>query len=132
MKKSLVFVFCFFLLIFFSSYAQESKEPKVITINSVRVMEIFKKENNAKYGKKAEQEQQAAQSATEKAASKSDTESSAANKLSTAEKTTTDTTDAEQSATGEPAGKPDTEPSAAEKRQAAENTETSPHWNFLK
>ena len=123
MKKSLVFVFCFFLLIFFSSYAQESKEPKVITINSVRVMEIFKKENNAKYGKKAEQEQQAAQSATEKAAGKPDTESSAANKLSTAEKTTTDTTDAEQSATGEPAGKPDTEPSAAEKRQAAENTE---------
>ena len=55
MKKSLVSVFCFFLCILSSPYAQTAKEPKVITINSVRMMEIFKKENNARYGKKTEQ-----------------------------------------------------------------------------
>ena len=57
MKKSLVFVFCLFLLILTSPYAQDAKEPKVITINSVRVMEIFKKENKAQYGKKTKQEE---------------------------------------------------------------------------
>ena len=55
MKKSLASVFCLFLFILSSLYPQTAKEPKVITINSVRVMEIFKKENNARYGKKAEQ-----------------------------------------------------------------------------
>ena len=56
MKKSLVSVFCLFLLILSSPYAQNLKEPKVITIHSVRVMEIFKRENNAQYGKKTEKE----------------------------------------------------------------------------
>ena len=55
MKKSLASVFCLFLLILSSLSAQTAKEPKVITINSVRVMEVFKKENKAQYGKKAEQ-----------------------------------------------------------------------------
>lgn len=49
MKKSLVSVFCLLLFILSSPYAQIAKEPKVITINSVRVMEIFKKENKAQY-----------------------------------------------------------------------------------
>jgi len=56
MKKSLVSVFCLFLFILSSPYAQITKEPKVITINSVRVMEVFKKENKAQYGKETEQE----------------------------------------------------------------------------
>ena len=111
MKKSLVFVFCFFLLIFSFSYAQESKEPKVITINSVRVMEIFKKENNAKYGKKAEQEKQAEQAAAEKSAGKPDTEPSAADRPSATDKTTTD--------------KPETEQPAADKLPATENSEAA-------
>ena len=49
MKKSLASVFCLFLLILSSPSAQTAKKPKVITINSVRVMEVFKKENNAQY-----------------------------------------------------------------------------------
>lgn len=56
MKKSLVSVFCLFLFILSSLYAQTAKEPKVITINSVRVMEVFKKENKAQYGKNQKQE----------------------------------------------------------------------------
>ena len=52
MKKSLVFVFCLLLFILSSPSAQTAKEPKVITINSVRVMEIFKKENKAQYSTK--------------------------------------------------------------------------------
>ena len=52
MKKSLVSVFCLFLFILSSLYAQTAKEPKVITINSVRIMEVFKKENKAQYGTK--------------------------------------------------------------------------------
>lgn len=55
MKKSLVSVFCLFLFILSSPSAQTAKEPKVITINSVRIMEVFKKENKAQYGKKTEQ-----------------------------------------------------------------------------
>lgn len=53
MKKSLVSVFCFFLCIL-SPYAQTAKEPKVITINSVRIMEVFKKENKAQYRTKSD------------------------------------------------------------------------------
>ena len=53
MKKSLVSVFCFFLCIL-SPYAQTAKEPKVITINSVRMMEVFKKENKAQYRTKSD------------------------------------------------------------------------------
>ena len=49
MKKPLVSVFCLFLFILSSPSAQIAKEPKVITINSVRVMEVFKKENKAQY-----------------------------------------------------------------------------------
>ena len=49
MKKLFVSVFCLFLFILSSPYAQIAKEPKVITINSVRVMEVFKKENKAQY-----------------------------------------------------------------------------------
>ena len=49
MKKSLVSVFCLFLFILSSPSAQTAKEPKVIIINSVRVMEVFKKENKAQY-----------------------------------------------------------------------------------
>ena len=56
MKKSLVSIFCLFLFILSSLYAQIAKEPKVITINSVRVMEVFKKENKAQYGKNQKQE----------------------------------------------------------------------------
>ena len=52
MKKSLIFVFCLFLFLLSSPSAQTAKEPKVITINSVRVMEVFKKENKAQYGTK--------------------------------------------------------------------------------
>ncbi|EPF28227.1 LPS-assembly protein LptD [Treponema medium] len=52
MKKSLVSVFFLFLFILSSLYAQIAKEPKVITINSVRIMEVFKKENKAQYGTK--------------------------------------------------------------------------------
>ena len=52
MKKPLVSVFCLFLFILSSPYAQIAKEPKVITINSVRVMEVFKKENKAQYSTK--------------------------------------------------------------------------------
>ena len=52
MKKSLISIFCLFLFILSSLYAQIAKEPKVITINSVRVMEVFKKENKAQYGTK--------------------------------------------------------------------------------
>ena len=52
MKKPLVSVFCLFLFILSSLYAQIAKEPKVITINSVRVMEVFKKENKAQYSTK--------------------------------------------------------------------------------
>ena len=52
MKKPLVSVFCLFLLILSSLSAQTAKEPKIITINSVRVMEVFKKENKAQYGTK--------------------------------------------------------------------------------
>lgn len=52
MKKPLVSVFFLFLFILSSLYAQIAKEPKVITINSVRVMEVFKKENKAQYGTK--------------------------------------------------------------------------------
>ena len=52
MKKPLVSVFCLFLFILSSLYAQTAKEPKVITINSVRVMEVFKKENKAQYSTK--------------------------------------------------------------------------------
>jgi len=54
MKKSLVFVFCLLLFILSSPYAQIAKEPKVITINSVRVMEVFKKENKAQYRTKSD------------------------------------------------------------------------------
>jgi len=54
MKKSLVSVFCFFLCILSSPYAQTAKEPKVITINSVRMMEVFKKENKAQYRTKSD------------------------------------------------------------------------------
>jgi len=49
MKKPLVSFFCLFLFILASPYAQTAKEPKVITINSVRIMEVFKKENKAQY-----------------------------------------------------------------------------------
>ncbi|UTC51823.1 LPS-assembly protein LptD [Treponema sp. OMZ 855] len=49
MKKLLVSFFCLFLFILASPYAQTAKEPKVITINSVRIMEVFKKENKAQY-----------------------------------------------------------------------------------
>ena len=52
MKKSLASVFCLLLFILSSPSAQTAKEPKVITINSVRVMEIFKKENKAQYSTK--------------------------------------------------------------------------------
>ena len=52
MKKPLVSVFCLFLFILSSPSAQIAKEPKVITINSVRVMEVFKKENKAQYSTK--------------------------------------------------------------------------------
>ena len=52
MKKSLVSVFFLFLFILSPLYAQIAKEPKVITINSVRIMEVFKKENKAQYGTK--------------------------------------------------------------------------------
>ena len=52
MKKPLVSVFCLFLFILSSPSAQTAKEPKVITINSVRVMEVFKKENKAQYSTK--------------------------------------------------------------------------------
>ena len=55
MKKVFFSVFFLFLLIL-SSFAQNSTESKVITINSVRIMEVFKKENKAQYGKKTEQE----------------------------------------------------------------------------
>ena len=52
MKKSLASVFCLLLFILSSPSAQTAKEPKVITINSVRVMEVFKKENKAQYSTK--------------------------------------------------------------------------------
>lgn len=52
MKKLFVSVFCLFLFILSSPYAQIAKDPKVITINSVRVMEVFKKENKAQYSTK--------------------------------------------------------------------------------
>lgn len=52
MKKSLASVFCLLLFILSSPSAQTAKEPKVITINSVRIMEVFKKENKAQYGTK--------------------------------------------------------------------------------
>lgn len=58
MKKIPAAVFCLFFLILSTLPAQESKDSKVITINSVRVMEVFKKENKAQYSKKPEQEQQ--------------------------------------------------------------------------
>lgn len=56
-----------------SPHAQDSKEPKVITINSVRVMEVFKKENNARHGKKTEQEKKN-ETAGKPAAAKADSE----------------------------------------------------------
>jgi len=52
MKKSLASVFCLLLFILSSPSAQTAKEPKVITINSVRVMEVFKKENKVQYSTK--------------------------------------------------------------------------------
>ena len=55
MKKVLLFIFLFFL-IFAHGSAQNSKKSKVITINSVRVMELFKKENNAQYRTKPDDE----------------------------------------------------------------------------
>ena len=60
MKKPLASVFCLLLFILSSPYAQTAKEPKVITINSVRVMEVFKKENKAQYDKKQKQEKKSA------------------------------------------------------------------------
>ena len=57
MKKTLLSVFCFFLIAVSLLYAQDEKESKVITIHSVRVMELFKKENKAQYRKQAESEQ---------------------------------------------------------------------------
>ena len=57
MKKNLFYAFCLFLFISpFSLHAEDLKEPKVITIHSVRVMELFKKENKAQYGKKPEED----------------------------------------------------------------------------
>ena len=68
MKKVLLFVFLFFL-IFAHGSAQNSKESKVITINSVRVMELFKKENNAQYRTQPDDEG-SEKAAAEKAAAK--------------------------------------------------------------
>lgn len=57
MKKNFVSVFCLCFLILSVLSPEESNGSRVITINSVRVMELFKKENKAQYGKKSEQEQ---------------------------------------------------------------------------
>ena len=57
MKRLLASVFCLCFLIPALLSPEENKGTKVITINSVRVMELFKKENKAQYTKKPEQEQ---------------------------------------------------------------------------
>lgn len=74
MKKVLLFVFLFFL-IFAHGSAQNSKESKVITINSVRVMELFKKENNAQYRTQPDDEGSEKAAAEKAAAKKKDTSS---------------------------------------------------------
>ena len=68
MKKVRLLGFLFFLISSFV-FAQTSKDPKVITINSVRVMELFKKENHAQYRTKPDDED-SGKPAAEKAAAK--------------------------------------------------------------
>lgn len=82
MKKSLVSVFCLLLFILSSPSAQIAKEPKVITINSVRVMEIFKKENKAQYRTEPDKNDEEADINSSEDKTESPTEQTAVRKIS--------------------------------------------------
>ncbi|MEL3907037.1 MAG: LPS-assembly protein LptD [Treponema sp.] len=58
MKKIAALLFClFFLLLCVEGFSQEKKQTKTITIHSVRVMALFKKENKAQHSKQSDTEQ---------------------------------------------------------------------------